>query len=140
MFHMKNNMNLAIAKNIIYIYIIMGKDLIKILKTNIHWILLILFIIVIVIVINNQFKNKESFRISAAKSNDTQINFINTMTYDSFYKLLNKIKKNASNVSIEIIHNKGKIDITRDILELVDQILKDLETTLTVETYNIIQI
>jgi len=155
----------------------MGKDLIKTLKKNIHWILLILFTIVIVIVINNQFKNKESFRISAAtvdralaappnpdqpsirdaaawglaglaaearstvaaKSNDTQINFINTMTYDSFYKLLNKIKKNASNVSIEIIHNKGKIDITKDILELVNQILKDLKTTLTVERYNQIQ-
>ena len=92
----------------------MGKDLIKIFKKNIHWILLILFTIVIVIVINNQFKNKESFRISAAE--DLRIE---NMTHGDFFQLLENMK-DSSNVKIVI---NGQ-NITNDILKLVENILE----------------
>ena len=102
----------------------MGKDLIKILKKNIHWILLILFTIVIVIVINNQFKNKESFRISAADLR------IENMTRTDFFELLEKMIKNASDVNIVI---NGQ-NITNDILKLVNNII-DNEDKITKDIY-----
>ena len=122
---MKNNMNLAIAKNIIYIYIIMGKDLIKILKTNIHWILLILFIIVIVIVINNQYKNKESFRISAKEGEG-----IENMTRERFFERLKQMNQNASDVNI-VINGKNITDV---ILNLVRNII-DNKNKITEKKY-----